>query len=435
MKIINRISFFVFVMFNCIGISQTIDSLYEVATWPGFKQGAVSFTFDDNCANQLSIVMPMFDQFDFKMTFYSVINWGPNWSALQAAASNGHEVGSHTVSHANLGSLTDNQQITELKNSQDVINSHIISQKCLTIAYPNCVEGNPDICSQYYIAARGCSGQIVPKTPPDFMNISSFVCGSQGSVQRASDFENSINAAVSSNGWVVFLIHAIDNESGYSPTNSAEIKIALEYLNQNKEKIWESTFGNVVRYIKERNEVSIKELSVKDSLITFCVNDTLDNSIYNYPLTIRRSLPQGWTSATISQNGKTLNSQVVTINSKNYILFDVIPDSGNIQMEKETPTDVLGNLKSQISTPFLMQNFPNPFNPTTVISFQLPKSEHVSLKVYDELGREIAVLVDEQKSAGFYNITFNGYNLASGIYLCKLIAGNFTDTKKLMLLK
>jgi hypothetical protein len=104
-------------------------------------------------------------------------------------------------------------------------------------------------------------------------------------------------------------------------------------------------------------------------------------------------------------------------------------------MEKETPTDVLGNLKSQISTPFLMQNFPNPFNPTTVISFQLPKSEHVSLKVYDELGREIAVLVDEQKSAGFYNITFNGNNLASGIYLCKLIAGNFTDTKKLMLLK
>ena len=435
MKIIKRISFIALIMFYCVGNSQTIDSLYEVATWPGFRQGAVSFTFDDNCANQLSIVKPMFDRFDFKMTFFTVINWGPNWSALQAAALNGHEVASHTVSHASLGSLTDDQQVTEFKNSQDAINSHIQGQKCLTIAYPNCIEGNPNICRQYYIAARGCSGQIVAKTPSDFMDISSIVCGSQGSIKRASDFENKINAASSSNGWVVFLIHAIDNESGYSPTSSAEIKIALEYLNQNKDKIWESTFGNVVRYIKERNEVSVKELSKNDSLITFSVNDSLDNSIYNYPLTIRRVLPKGWTSAEISQNGKTLNSQILTINAKNYIMFDVVPDSGDIQMTRKDPTDVFGNLNSQISAPILRQNYPNPFNPTTVISYQLPKSGYVTLKVYDELGKEIAVLVDEQKSAGFYNVTFNGSSLASGIYLYKLNVGNFTDTKKLIILK
>lgn len=111
-------------MLTCIGYSQTVDSLYEVATWPGFRQGAVRFTFDDNCPNQLSVVMPMFDQYGFKMTFFTVINWGPNWNTLRAAASNGHEIASHTVSHASLGTLTDDQQITELKNSQDAINSH-----------------------------------------------------------------------------------------------------------------------------------------------------------------------------------------------------------------------------------------------------------------------------------------------------------------------
>ena len=436
MKYTTKIFFImVLVMFTEIGSSQTIDSLYEVGTWQGFKQGAVSFTFDDNLANQLSVVKPMFDQYGFKMTFFTVVNWGPNWTALQAAASNGHEIASHTDSHSSFGTLTNDQQISELKNSQDAINSHIQGQKCLTIAYPNCVEGNAAICSQYYIAARGCSGQIVPKTPPDFMNISSFVCGSQGSIQRSSDFENKMNAAASSGGWIVFLIHAIDNESGYSPTKSSEINVALDYLNQNRDKLWEATFGNVVQYIKERNNVSIKQVSEEDSLITFNVTDTLNNSIYNYPLTIRRIVPQGWTSVKIFQNGKMINSQIVTVNSKNYIMFDVVPDSGVIQMTKESATGVTKNLKSEIMSPRLMQNYPNPFNPSTMINYQLPKNSFVTLRVYDVLGNKVAELVNGHKDAGSYQVIFDGSKFASGIYSYRLQVGENEVTKKMTLVK
>jgi peptidoglycan-N-acetylglucosamine deacetylase len=326
--------YLVIILYAGICNSQTIDSLYEVGTWQGFKQGAVSFTFDDNCPNQLSIVMPMFDQYGFKMTFFTVINWGPNWTALQAAALNGHEIASHTMSHTSLNSLTDEQQTAELKNSQDAINSHIQGQKCLTIAYPNCILGNSSICSQYYIAARGCSGVVEPKTPSNFMNISSIVCGNQGSIQKIGDFTNKINAAVSSKGWVVFLIHAIDNEPGYSSTSSTELKGALDYINLNKSKVWESTFGNIARYIKERNNISVKEVSVEDTIITVNVTDTLNDSTYNYPVTVRRRLPQNWTSAAVSENGKDLNSEVVYEDSLKYIIFDVIPDSGEISIKR-----------------------------------------------------------------------------------------------------
>lgn len=431
----NIFFYFIIILFTEICNSQTVDSLYEVGTWQGFKKGAVSFTFDDNCANQLSVVMPMFDEYGFKMTFFTVINWGPNWTALQAAASNGHEIGSHTVSHTSFGTLTDAQQITELENSQNVINSHIQSQKCLTIAYPNCVLGNTSICKQYYIGARGCSGVIVPKTPSDFMNISSIVCGSQGSIQRTSDFTNKINSAGSSNGWIVFLIHAIDGEPGYSSTSSREISGALDYLNENKDKYWEATFGNVVRYIKERNNVSVKQVSAEDTLITFDVTDTLDNSIYNYPITIRRVLPQEWTSATISQNGKEINSQIVTEDEKDYIMFDVVPDSGTIHMKNENVTGVLENTGSQILSPYLMQNYPNPFNPITKINYQITENSYVTLKVYDLLGREVRTLVNKRLHSGSYSVEFNGTNLPSGFYLYKLNAGNFTSTKKLVLLK
>jgi hypothetical protein len=92
----------------------------------------------------------------------------------------------------------------------------------------------------------------------------------------------------------------------------------------------------------------------------------------------------------------------------------------------------------------LFQNFPNPFNPTTNISFSIPRESFVSLKVYDSLGNEVAILVDELMSAGYHNVQFSGEgnNLASGIYFYTLmvtgltgLVNSFTQTKKLVLLK
>jgi hypothetical protein len=83
----------------------------------------------------------------------------------------------------------------------------------------------------------------------------------------------------------------------------------------------------------------------------------------------------------------------------------------------------------------LAQNYPNPFNPSTTIKFSVPKTTSVSLKVYDVLGREVAVLVNEVKQAGFHTVDFNASNLASGIYFYKIEAGDFNAVKKMMLVK
>ncbi len=85
----------------------------------------------------------------------------------------------------------------------------------------------------------------------------------------------------------------------------------------------------------------------------------------------------------------------------------------------------------------LSQNYPNPFNPSTVINYSLAKSEFVSLKIYDLLGNEVATLVNEEKPAGNYNLDFqaHNFNLSSGTYFYRLQAGNFVETKKMILLK
>lgn len=84
---------------------------------------------------------------------------------------------------------------------------------------------------------------------------------------------------------------------------------------------------------------------------------------------------------------------------------------------------------------YLKQNYPNPFNPSTTISWQSPAGTHQTIKVYDVLSNEVTTLVDEYRAAGRYEVAFDASNLASGIYLYRIQAGSFVETKKMILLK
>lgn len=83
----------------------------------------------------------------------------------------------------------------------------------------------------------------------------------------------------------------------------------------------------------------------------------------------------------------------------------------------------------------LRQNYPNPFNPSTIISYHLSAASDINLKIYDILGREIIVLVNERQTAGDHSVKFNGSNLTSGVYFYSLTTENFHQTKELVLMK
>jgi photosystem II stability/assembly factor-like uncharacterized protein len=96
----------------------------------------------------------------------------------------------------------------------------------------------------------------------------------------------------------------------------------------------------------------------------------------------------------------------------------------------------IGNSNSGVPDRFaLEQNFPNPFNPSTIINYQLSMFSYVRLKVYDLLGREVATLLSREMQPGYYSVDFDGTNLSSGLYFYTIQAGDFTDTKKMLLVK
>ena len=88
----------------------------------------------------------------------------------------------------------------------------------------------------------------------------------------------------------------------------------------------------------------------------------------------------------------------------------------------------------------MSQNYPNPFNPTTAIKYNLPESNYVTLRIYNMLGQEIRTLVSGQANAGSYNVVWNGkdnfgHSVSSGAYIYQIVAGNFVQTRKMVLLK
>ncbi|MCH8325347.1 MAG: T9SS type A sorting domain-containing protein [Bacteroidetes bacterium] len=104
-----------------------------------------------------------------------------------------------------------------------------------------------------------------------------------------------------------------------------------------------------------------------------------------------------------------------------------------------TLSDIITDVKeisNSIPNNFVLsQNYPNPFNPSTNINFSVPLSSFVSVKVYDVLGKEVASLVNEELKAGSYKFNFNAKGLTSGVYFYRVTAGNFTQTKKMILLR
>lgn len=131
----------------------------------------------------------------------------------------------------------------------------------------------------------------------------------------------------------------------------------------------------------------------------------------------------GITHMEFKRVGTTVYGYAVTANGAVLKLIDVVTEVNTIN------NLVPDNFK-------LEQNYPNPFNPNTTINFSIPNSSKVTLKVYDALGKEVTTLVDEFKNAGNYSADFTATShMTSGIYFYTITADNFTDTKKLMLVK
>jgi hypothetical protein len=150
---------------------------------------------------------------------------------------------------------------------------------------------------------------------------------------------------------------------------------------------------------------------------------------------ISRSTDTSWTKVGfVPGHGTTLQPQ-------SYSLVDAPTKAGYYeyrlkQVDLDGKSAIIGTVEVEVGLPraaTLYQNYPNPFNPTTTIGYAIPVQSHVTLRVYDILGRVVQTLADETHNAGLYEVQLNASGFASGVYFYRLTAGSFVDVKKLVL--
>jgi photosystem II stability/assembly factor-like uncharacterized protein len=166
----------------------------------------------------------------------------------------------------------------------------------------------------------------------------------------------------------------------------------------------------------------------------YSFNNVLDRFWYDRGSIIYWSSDNGANFASQYTGTGTFQAMDLTLDG-NVIRGWSVTSTGGIAGYYELISGISNNNNQVPSNYVLSQNYPNPFNPSTKISYSLPKAGNVNLVVYDILGREVAVLVNEFTTAGNHTIDFNASGLSSGVYLYKIQSGNFTATKKMVLVK
>lgn len=305
------------------GLSPQIPGDYQIAPWYDFKESAITYSFDDGSKNQYEVALPLLDKYDLKASFNLITSWPQEWEGYKKAAKNGHEISSHTINHPNLKEEDKETQEKELLESKEYIEEKI-GEECVTLVYPYCVPAEYDISKKYYISGRSCSGKYISPNPEDMFDLSSIGVGSESEFQTAEDLNKHADKALDEGKWLIFLLHGIDNDGGYSPLDSQELESHLIYVKE-LDKWWISTFRDISKYILEANSLIIKEKEGKDSIeISVSCSYETDITKLDVPVTVSRILEDEElkTAKIILSKDK---SKVKTRISGHKIIFDVIP--------------------------------------------------------------------------------------------------------------
>jgi hypothetical protein len=222
---------------------------------------------------------------------------------------------------------------------------------------------------------------------------------------------------------------------GTTSYGSGTLDVWLIRLNSSGDSLWTKTYGST------KNEIasSIKQTTDGGFIVTGGAA-ALGEEADVFIIRINSSGDTLWTK-TLGGDYYDYGNAVQQTSDGGYIIAGTTfvdednSDAWLIRLATESTTSLENQNTTKPDQFMLSQNYPNPFNPATKISWQSQINSWQTLKIYDVLGNEVAILVDEYRPAGSYEIVFNAGNLPSGVYFYQLQAGNFKGTKKLILMR
>lgn len=413
--------------FNLKAQKLTVDNsnlFYQIAPLYDFKKSIVSLSFDDGSINQFLIALPLLKEKEIPATFYVITDLVDSTikSILLNNLSKDYEIGSHTASHPDLIKIGSENAKMELLNSRSFLKYNFGVNSGLTMSYPWGIYNSQiqQIAKSIYLAARS--------TDPGYNSLNSLNRYALKTLSfdkqiRAVDADQWIDYAIQNNLWLIEMIHGINNV-GYSPIHSQELEEHLDYINNVKDKIWCTTVINVIKYIDESKKAEIKCDICTDSVYNLRIDDFLNDSVYNQPLSVRIKVPSSWDSISIT-NAENLKTEYT--NRNKFLLFNALPDNKVIIVRPKVIYEP--EKESGIRIVYLSAN---PFHDFIKLSLDVLDQQDIDIILCDINGR-LLNHQKEKKPIEVINLEFDTTGISNGIYILR-ISGSSGDriVKKLV---
>ncbi|MFH0757675.1 MAG: polysaccharide deacetylase family protein [Bacteroidota bacterium] len=428
------------------------EAQMEVQKWHNGRQAALSLTYDDGTKSHYTDLRPILNKYNLKGTFYlntSLLSdhaienaFSGSWEEFKIMADEGHEMGSHGVNHPDLttlptgDSLTENTIAYELWESKKVIEEKIAEgYHCLTHAYPFCTNNTVvrEFVARYYESARTC-GSMNNNASPNYLALNSGIYDWPAvrnsffdDFKLLNSFFKTVESTIIRQGnWGILLSHEVIpfvevKESGtWEPTSCEWMIEASKWLvnKANEGKLWIGTVADVTRYAKERDAFYYTLLSEMEDTITYYVSDSLDNSVFDFPLSVDIEVPSTWKMVQVVQKNNVQNDYA-TDDANPVIKAQVFPFEDTISLFKLPDNQLL--VESAMLT--------EPGN-EIVLKFNSP----VILTDTTSTGIIVSLHHDDQAViTGFSYVDTDSLevkiNIAGSIYAGKLVNLNIEDSK------
>ena len=325
----------------------------DICLWSGDRFGCCSITIDDNCKPDHDWWLKLTDELGIKVTWFVITdhcvykrNSGFNgtWADWQRLTNAGLSIQSHTTNHkakhGNNPAPTDEELHSMYGDSIKAINENITNNFACCIAYPR-GESHPEIAAQYAIACRGVYGV------PSAANSIKYMCtnkgaGGKGHVEMIAFGETQAEPKWIrgmknlKRGWNIVLYHLVHagRDQASREKAAAAVEKEVRYIASLKDdRLWVARFDDVAKYGQERDSATVTSV-LKGDKIEMNVTDRMDDKLFDYPLTVKVRLPDGWKTAKAMQNGKSVPVNTVSHNGNRFALVEAVPDRGTVVLSK-----------------------------------------------------------------------------------------------------
>ncbi len=314
----------------------------SICLWKNDAIAAFSLTIDDNCAPDHEWWLETGKKYGFPITWFIITDrisgtnpFNGTWEGFKKLIDDGNDVGSHTSKHLHVDEEGWKDIDTEYADSKKDIEENIKGHKAQVLAYPggpNTKLNNPSIAAKYYIACRSGPAAINQANMINYAEITSIGALNIGDAQfESQDLLTALEKGRAKRvqfyrGWYCchfHLVKAEEREKLQKPLETLASKIKSGELRA-------GLFRDIALYGQERDtaKLTVKESS-KEKII-LGLTDDMDDSIFNYPLTVKVRVEASWKNVEAIQDSKNVECRLVTNNGGNYALIQVVPDIGDV---------------------------------------------------------------------------------------------------------